>query len=202
MGIFLALSLLSIGLLANCKSPAPPPPPPPVSEPPLRLLTRRLLDRAYNRDHLDPKQFQYFLSEAMEMERSRNISNLNLDSKGVLVQEDSLSDERIFFKKETMGVAKDIRIGEDYKHWEIDIRFNPLDDQILTFRENDEGTFDLFYVQTRTGKKIPYGEEEYDLSFGEIPRLMIRLIENSRNQPDITTVEGIPVDSLPPPPVP
>jgi hypothetical protein len=215
MGIFLALSLLSIGLLANCKSqPKPESPagpavsePEPVPEPPagvedssLRLLTKKLLDRAYNRDHLDPKKFQYFLSEAMTMERGRNTSSLSLNTKGELSQEESRIREEITLKKETMGVAKDIRIGEDYRHWEIDVRFNPPDDRILTFRENNDGnSFDLLYVQTQTGKKISYGDDEYDLGFEEIPQLMIRMIENSRDQMVVTVAEGIPVDSLPPP---
>jgi hypothetical protein len=211
MGIFLALSLLSAGLLANCQSQPVSPPVvqqtparSPEPEPPaLRLLTKKILDRAYNRDHLDPKKIQYFLSETMEMERGRNISALSLNAKGELFQEDSLAHEKIIFEKETMGVAADIRIDKDYKHWEIDIRFDPADSRILTFRENDDGSsFDLFYVQTKTGKKIPYGEEEYDLGFTDTPRLLIRMTETSKDLPAITTVEGIPVDSLPPPPAP
>jgi hypothetical protein len=217
MGFFLALSLLSAGLLVNCQSqpapssnpPAGPVNPEPVKQetppeiPPLRLLTKKILGRAYNRDHLDPKKFQYFLSETMEMERGRNSSTLSLNSKGELSREDNLTREKIIFEKETMGVAVDIRIDKDYEHWEIDIRFNPADDRILSFRENDEGGgFDLVYAQTQTGNKIPYGKEEYDLSFGEIPRLLIRMTENSRNQMVVTTVEGIAVDSLPPEPAP
>jgi hypothetical protein len=218
MGFFLALILLSAGLLVNCRSqPAPPPKsaaepadPEPVKQeesspeiPPLRLLTKTILGRAYNRDHLDPKKFQYFLSETMEMERGRNSSTLSLNTRGELSREDELTREKIILEKETMGVAVDIRIDKDYEHWEIDIRFDPADERILSFRENDEGSgFDLVYAQTQTGKKIPYGKEEYDLDFGEIPRLLIRMAENSRNQTTVTTVEGIAVDSLPPEPVP
>jgi hypothetical protein len=217
LGIFLALSVISAGLLVNCRSNPPPPPPPPESPaepagqdpsveiPSLRLLTKKILDRAYNRDHVDPKKIQYFLSETLEMERSRSSSSLTLNTKGELFQEDSLAHEKIIFKKETMGVAADIRIGKDYGHWEIDIRFDPADDRILTFRENDEGSsFDLFYVQIKTEKKIPYGKEEYNLNFADTPRLLIKMVETSQDLPVITTVEGIAVDSLSPgsPPAP
>jgi hypothetical protein len=203
VGFFLALSLLSAGLLVNCQSQPAPPPMPPAEPPPLRLLTKKILSRAYNRDHLDPKKFQYFLSETTEMERSWNTSALRLNSKGELTQEDNRFQEKIIVEKETMGVAVDIRIDEDYEHWEIDIRFDSAGDRILTFRENDEGSsFDLLYIQTQTGKKIPYGEEEYNLNFGEIPRLLIRMTENSRNRMAVTTGEGVVVDSLPPEPAP
>jgi hypothetical protein len=200
MGIFLVLSLLSAGFLVNCQSPPPPPPPSPP-DPSLRILTKKILDRAYNQYHLDPKKFQYFLSETIEMERSWNTTTLRLNTKGELLQEDSQMYEKIILEKETKGVTVDIRIDKDYKHWEIDIRFNPNDDRILTFRENDEGSgFDLFYVQTKTGKKIPYGKEEYNLNFTETPQLLIRMIGSSRNQPVVTTAEGVPADSLSSPP--
>jgi hypothetical protein len=226
LGIFLALSLISAGFLVNCRSnPESPPaarqpqgqarPPAPESPagparqdpapeiPSLRLLTKKTLDRAYNRDHLDPKKFQYFLSETMEMERGLNSSTLSLNARGELFQEDSLTHERIIFEKETMGIAADIRIGKDYEHWEIDIRFDPADDRILTFRENDEGSsFDLFYVQIKTEKKIPYGKEEYNLNFADTPRLLIKMAETSKDLPVLTTVEGIAVDSLSPAPPP
>jgi hypothetical protein len=223
MGFFLVLSLLSAGLLVNCGSqPAPAPaqktpnqPPAPEAPakpaernsspeiPSLRLLSKEILSRVYNRAHLNPKRIQYFLSETVEMERGRYSSTLSLNTKGELFQEDSLTHEKIIFEKETMGIAVDIRIDKDYKHWELDIRFDPADDRILTFRENDGGSsFDLFYVETKTGKKIPYGTEEYDLSFADTPRLLVKMAETSKNLPAIITGEGITVDSLPPEPVP
>jgi hypothetical protein len=206
LGIFLALSLIATGLLANCQSqpaPLPPPPEPPPEIPPLRLLTKTTLDRAYNRDHLDPKKFQYFLSGSMELERSWNTSTLRLNTGGELSQENIRFQEKIILEKETMGVAVDIRIDKDYEHWEIDIRFDRVNGRILTFRENDtEGSFDLLYVQAQTGKKIPYGTEEYNLNFAEIPRLLIRIAENSRDRPAVTMVEGVAVDSLPPESIP
>jgi hypothetical protein len=216
-GFFLVLSLISAGLLINCRSQpasapaaqrtASPPPKPAVEPeqqdspeeiPPLRFLSKKILDRAYNRDHLDAKKFQYFISETMEMERGQSVSTLVCNEKGELFQEDNLIQEKIIIERETMGVAVDIRVGEDYERWEIDVRFDPVNDRTLTFVENDEGSsFDLFYVETRAGKKIPYGNEEYDLSFTEIPRLSIKLAETSTNVPAITTVGGITVDSLP-----
>jgi hypothetical protein len=216
-GIFLVLSLISAGLLVNCSSqPASPASQEPAGQTPapetpaagpelpsesssLRPLTKKILDRAYNLDHLDVKGFQYFLSETVEMERSRNVSTLSRNAKGELFQEDSLTHERIVIERETMGVAVDIRVNRDYEHWEIDVRFEPASDRTLTFIENDEGTsFDLFYAQTKTGNKIPYGMEEYNLGFTEIPCLLIRLIETENDVSVVTTVEGVAVDSLPP----
>jgi hypothetical protein len=206
MGIYLVLGLIFTGFLMNCQTQAPPPPPPPPVEPQreslpeipsLRPLTKKILDRAYNRDHLDVKEFQYFLSGTIEMERGRNNSTLSHNTKGEVFQEDSLTHERIVIEKETMGVAVDIRVSKDYEHWEVDIRFEPANNRTLTFIENDEGTsFDLFYVETRTGDKIPYGTEEYDLSFAEIPCLLIKLIETENDVSVVTNVEGIAVDSF------
>jgi hypothetical protein len=222
MGIFLALSLISAGFLVNCQSqpaspagqqtdgqsPAPESSADPVeasaespeqaspASPPLRLLTKKILDRAYNRDHLDVKKFQYFISETMEMERGRNSSTLSYNAKGELLQEDRLTHEKIVIEKGAMGVAVGIRIDKDYEHWEIDVRFEPANDKTLTFIENEEGTgFDLFYVQTSTGSKIPYGTEEYSLSFAEIPRLLIKLTETENTESVVTKAEGIAVDS-------
>ncbi|MDR0450443.1 MAG: hypothetical protein LBH26_04175 [Treponema sp.] len=209
-GLLLALSLLSAGLLVNCQSkPAPLPEQPPAGPqvkreetspeiPPLRLLTKKILDRAYNQDHLDPKKFQYYLSETIEMERGWNSSTFSLNNKGELLREDSLTRERIVFEKETMGIAVEIRIDRNYEHWEIDLRFDPADERILTFRENGEGgSFDLVYAQTKTGNMIPYGAEEYLLSIEEIPRILIRMAETVKDVPLLIIVDGIPVDSLP-----
>ncbi|MDR3248544.1 MAG: hypothetical protein LBT39_07140 [Treponema sp.] len=215
IGYFLFITLFSAGLLVNCGSQpatnqsaprreAPPPPAPsqPVEisspeTPSLRPLTKRILDRAYNRDHLDAKRFQYFLSETMGMERDLSASILNYNAKGELFQEDSLTQERIVFERETKGVAVDVKIGEDYKRWELEVRFDPASaNKTLTFRENDDGTsFELVYVETSAGRKIPYGENEYLLKFEAVPCLLIRMAETSKNLPLVTTVPGLAVDS-------
>jgi hypothetical protein len=206
MGIFLVLGLIFTGFLINCQTQAPAPPPPvePQIQPPpeispLHPLTKKILDRAYNRDHLDVKKFQYFLSETMEMERERSRSTLNHNTKGELFQEESLTHEKIVIEKETMGIAVDIRVNKDYEHWEIDVRFEPANDKTLTFIENDEGTsFDLFYVQTKAGSKVPYGTEEYHLSFRTIPCLLVKLTETENDVLTVTNAEGIAVDSFSP----
>jgi hypothetical protein len=202
VGFFLALSLLSAGLLVNCRSQPVAPPVIEEEEPlpeiqPFRLLTKRILDRAYNRAYLDPKKFQYFLSETVEMDRDLNNSTLSLNNKGELAQEDTLIHERIIFEKETMGVATDIRIDENFEYWEIDVRFDPMDTRVLTFKENHRGDgFDLVYVQVQGEKKIPYGKEEYNLFFENTPQLLIRMSEYSSDQMEITTAEGFSIDSF------
>jgi hypothetical protein len=132
----------------------------------------------------------------MEMERDLSASILNYNAKGELFQEDSLTQEKIVFERETKGVAVDVKIGEDYKRWELEVRFDPASDKTLIFRENDDGSsFELVYVETSAGRKIPYGEDEYLLKFEAIPRLFIRMAETSKNLPVVTTVPGLAVDS-------
>jgi hypothetical protein len=194
--IFLVSLMMTAGIVAGCKttpsstdsSVAPRLPP--------DVLSREIIDLAL-KNEVDIKNIQYYISKTVILKKNGNARHLSSNDKGEVFLGDTVTaQEEIVINQGTPGKLINTSNLNADGPLILEICFTSDKNDSLLFREDPRRQyFELMYNETAESKKVQFGDEEYMITFSEIPYLVIKVIEAPNNPPQSIVLQGVFVDS-------
>ncbi|GHV05919.1 hypothetical protein FACS189485_13620 [Spirochaetia bacterium] len=183
---------MAASLLPGCKTQKPKQE---AAEPaiPLRPISRDIIQMA-RENGADLKDFQFYISETIELVNEKNAKSIDVDQDGSVIVRTITMPKKIRINKETMGKYI-VAIPSQNDPTLFEICFDENNEKnTLFFRMNPDGTcYELLYTGIPLTTK--YGKETYNLSIPgstnlALPRLLIRMNEKVLTRSDVQVAPG------------
>jgi hypothetical protein len=159
-------------------------------EPELQLqpITRSIIEQI-NKTGNTIRNLQYYISDALTLENEKRSQQVNINSRGEGLLQETTTREQVLIDRETGGVLKNIYRDTNGRSV-LELCFDDDDRFTLFFGESqvDQHFILIYNEETRD---VNYGGARYKASFGEnAPYLLIRFDREEINSPDIRRLKG------------
>jgi hypothetical protein len=140
-------------------------PPTPLTKDLLKTLNSELNIRTLN----------YYISEGITLINVET-SELYSANDGAVIKKSRNGRETIRINKDTSGLMITSVINES-NPIELGICFDEINENLVNFKENADGTFHAVIETDEEGKRIQFGSKKYTIQYDNSPQLLIQYME-------------------------